>query len=184
MSAEAADSEILRTVRYLKDRQDILDCLQRESRGRDRHDSALVASCYWEDGCNDNGRSVTPARDYAEAQNAAHAAGFAATTHSITNHTCEIDGDVAYCETYCIGGLLAKDLATCKFVSSRFVDQFERRGGEWRIKLRRVVIEMVSEGDASWLQSPAISGFLRGQPVGQDPSYHRPVRIDPNDARW
>jgi hypothetical protein len=26
---------------------------------------------------------------------------------------------------------------------------------EWKIKLRRTVIDMVAEGDASWLRSPA-----------------------------
>jgi hypothetical protein len=34
------------TVRQLKDRQDILDVIVRESRGRDRHDTELSASCY------------------------------------------------------------------------------------------------------------------------------------------
>ncbi len=34
--------EILDTVRQLKDRQDILDCIQRESRARDRQDVAQI----------------------------------------------------------------------------------------------------------------------------------------------
>jgi hypothetical protein len=169
-------------VQYLMDRQDILDCVMREARGRDRHDVDLIASCYWDNAINERGHAVTPARDYPDAANAAHAAGFAATSHSITNHFCEIEGDVAYCESYCVGGLLSKDLLTCRIVPSRYIDHFERRNGEWRIKLRRTVIDMVAEGDASWLR--AIPGFLKGLPSKDDVSYQRPPRSDPADVRW
>ena len=42
--------ELLRTVRQLKDRQDILDCIQRESRARDRQDAEQIAGCWWPEG--------------------------------------------------------------------------------------------------------------------------------------
>ena len=50
--------------------------------------------------------------------------------------------------------------------------------------MRRTVIEMAVEGDASWLKSPAIAGFLKGLWNEEDPSYRRPNRLDPADARW
>ncbi|MFD1959918.1 nuclear transport factor 2 family protein [Novosphingobium panipatense] len=97
------------TVAYLKDRQDILDCIVRECRARDRQDTAQIASCWWEDGVDEHGAVVTVAPDYPERANAGHRGAFQATSHNITNHLCEIDGTVANCETYVVGGLFWKD---------------------------------------------------------------------------
>ena len=184
MDLETEIKQLRDTVQYLKDRQEILDCIIREGRGRDRHDTALTASAYWEDGADEHGPVVTPALHYPERANAGHAAAFSATSHNITNHSCEIDGDTAYCETYVVGGLLSLDQKTCRIVPGRYVDQLERRNGEWKILLRRTLIDMAIEGDASWLESPALAGFLKGLWSKEDPSYQRPVRLDPADARW
>lgn len=184
MDFEAELKQIRSTVRQLKDRQDILDCILRECRGRDRQDTEMIASCYWQDGVDEHGPSITLAPDYPARANAGHAAYFSATSHNITNHTCEIDGDVAYCESYVIGGLLTLDQKTCKIAPGRYIDQLERRNGEWRIVIRRTVIDMAVEGDASWLQSRAIAGFLKGLWNKEDPSYRRPNRLNPADERW
>jgi hypothetical protein len=181
---EAKLEQLWRDVQTLKDRQAILDCIMREARGRDRQDVDITASCYWPEGCDEHGPVITPAPDYPARANAGHAAYFAATSHNITNHSCELAGDVAYCETYVVGGLLSKDEKTCKIAPARYIDQLEKRSGEWRILIRRTVIEMCVEGDASWLHSPAIAGFLRGLWTKDDPSYHRPVRLNPDDTRW
>src|SRR5438445_780496 len=50
VNVEAQIEQIRRTLQNLEDRQAILDCLVREARGRDRHDAAMTASCYWDDG--------------------------------------------------------------------------------------------------------------------------------------
>jgi hypothetical protein len=184
MDQEAELQQLRATVRRLKDRQDILDCIVREARGRDRHDAELTASCYWPDGADEHGHSVTPGSEYGEKANAGHRAGFAGNSHNLTNHSCEIDGDVANCETYVVGGLLSPDEKTCKIALGRYIDRLERRGGEWRIKLRRCVIDSVAEGDASWLHSPAIAGFLKGLRSKNDPSYQRPIVVNEQDARW
>jgi hypothetical protein len=172
------------TVRLLKDRQDILDCIVRECRGRDRQDVEMTTSCYWPDGSDEHGPIITPALDYPKRANAGHAMFFTATSHNITNHSCEIVGDTAYCESYVIGGLLSLDQQNCKIAPGRYVDQLERRNGEWRILTRRTVIDMAVEGDASWLHSKAVSGFLKGLWNKQDPSYRRPNLPDVNDKRW
>jgi hypothetical protein len=184
MDLEAELRQIRNTVQYLKDRQDILDCILRECRGRDRQDVAMTASCYWEDGIDEHGPIITRAPDYPARANAGHATYFSATSHNITNHTCEIEGDVAYCESYVIGGLLSLDQKNCKIAPGRYIDQLERRNGEWRIVIRRTVIDMCVEGDASWLHSRAIAGFLKGLWSKEDPSYRRPNRLNPADARW
>jgi hypothetical protein len=186
MGMEMAEeiAQLRATVQALKDRQDILDCIMREARGRDRQDVDIINSCFWEDGADEHGPVITDASHYAERANAGHAAGFSATSHNITNHSCEIDGDVAHCESYVVGGLLSRDQKTCKIAPGRYLDQMERRNGEWRIKWRRTVIDMTVEGDASWLHAPAISGFLKGLWSREDPSYQRPIEPGPDGARW
>jgi hypothetical protein len=178
------DQEALDTIRYLKDRQDILDCIMREARGRDRHDVALTRGCYWEDGFDEHGPSITAALDYPARANAGHAAFFAATTHNIANHTCEIDGDTAHCESYVVGGLLSKDEKTCTLATGRYLDRLEKRAGEWRILHRRCTVDMAMEGSAEWLHGAAVKGFLKSVWGKEDRSYQRPFVVGTDGLRW
>lgn len=184
MQIEEEIKQLRSLLQTMKDRQDILDCLVREARGRDRHDAALTSSCYWEDGADEHGAAITAGAEYGEKANAGHRAAFSANSHNLTNHSCDILGDVAICETYVLGGLLSLDQTTCKIAIGRYIDRLERRSGVWKIKLRRTVIDMVAEGDASWLRSPAIAGFLKGMRSKDDPSYRRPVAPHPREERW
>lgn len=187
MSAEANIDEILRTVRYLKDRQDILDCIQRESRGRDRQDSEQIAGCWWPEGVDEHGAYIHAMPDYPERANLGHRLSFHMTSHNITNHLCEIDGDTAYCESYVIGGLRwlnKEDVTSIAF--GRYLDQLEKRDGEWRMLTRRCTIELTADADGSWLHSSAIKGFLKPQWSRNDPSYERPIVARPKEegVRW
>jgi SnoaL-like domain len=184
MTSETEIEQLRATLRHLKDRQDILDCIVREARGRDRHDAAMTASCYWEDGVDEHGPVINPGPQYGEKANAGHRAFFSGNSHNLANHACEIDGDVAHCETYVVGGLLSLDQTACTIAMGRYIDLLERRNDQWKIKLRRTMIDMVSTGDASWLHSPAVAGFLKGLRSKDDPSYHRPNRLNPADERW
>ena len=66
----------------------------------------------------------------------------------------------------------------------RYMDQMERRNGEWRILNRRSTVEMAVEGDATWLASDAVKGFLRGTRDTTDVSYQRPIAFDGSGRRW
>ena len=90
MTAEQELAELKATVRYLKDRQEILDVIIRESRGRDRHDTELTASCYWPDGADEHGPVPFAATDYPELANKGHAAAFAMNQHNLANHSCSL----------------------------------------------------------------------------------------------
>ena len=74
MSADADLEKLKRDVQYLMDRQAILDCIMRHSRGHDRHDSDLLASVYWPDGVDEKGWAINPAAEYPSWANAAHVA--------------------------------------------------------------------------------------------------------------
>lgn len=184
MQANEELAELRATVQYLKDRQDILDVIVRESRGRDRHDAALTASCYWPEGADEHGPVPFAASEYPERANEGHARAFAMNQHNLANHSCEIDGNTAYCETYVVGTLLSLDGQVCTVAAGRYMDQLEKRGGEWRILFRRSTVEAAMQGDASWLQSPAVKGFLKGTRDRQDLSYQRPYVIGGPGARW
>ena len=125
-----------------------------------------------------------PASEYPEIANKGHAAAFAMNQHTLANHTCEIDGDTAYCETYVIGMLLSLDQQTCTVAAGRYMDQLERRGGEWRILWRRSTVEAALQGDAGWLHSPPVKGFLKGTRDRDDLSYQRPYVVGGPGARW
>jgi hypothetical protein len=179
-------AELLRAMRYLKDRQDILDCIVRESRARDRQDSEQIAACWWPEGVDEHGAYTHRMPDYPERANAGHQANFHMTSHNITNHLCEIDGDTAHCETYVIGGLRWLDGHATSIAFGRYLDRLEKRDGEWRMLVRRCTIEMTADSDPSWLQADAIKGFLKPKWSREDPSYERPFVPKPASEgdRW
>jgi hypothetical protein len=184
MTIEAAFETLKATVRQLKDRQDIYDCIQRESRARDRQDVEMIAACWWEDGADEHGPVITMAPDYPARANAGHGANFNMTSHNITNHICDLEGDVAYCESYVIGGLSWLDDKTTTLAFGRYIDQLERRNDEWRIVARRCTIEMSANADGTWVHSKNVKGFLKGLWTRDDPSYDRPIVAQREGVRW
>jgi hypothetical protein len=191
MSLEQEFAELKATVTYLKDRQDILDCIQRESRARDRQDVAQIAGCWWEDGVDEHGAVVTFAPDYPEKANKGHYANFNMTSHNITNHICELDGDTANCESYVLGGLYWLDGKSTTIAIGRYLDRLEKRANEqgqseWRIVVRRCTIEASADCDGTWVHSKNVQGFLKALWNGKDPSYERPYEWKPKEqgVRW
>ena len=154
MTSDERLQQLERNVQYLMDRTAILDCVARNARGCDRHDSELLASSYHADGTDEHGYAINPGPRYPDYANAAHTAGSVHNMHNITTHTCEIDGDVAHCESYVIGLFLNTDGKTGRLIAGRYVDRLERKNGEWRIALRRSTVEVLMTGDASILSSP------------------------------
>jgi hypothetical protein len=184
MSLENELAELKSAVQHLLDRQAILDVIVRESRGRDRHDTEVTASCYWPEGADEHGPVPFPATEYPEIANKGHAGAFSVNQHNLANHICEIDGDTAYCETYVVGTLLSLDGLTATVAAGRYLDQLEKRDGEWRILWRRSTVEVAMQGDASWLQTPPVKGFLKGTRDRSDLSYQRPYEVGGPGARW
>lgn len=184
MSLEAEFEKLKATVQQLKDRQDILDCIQRESRARDRQDVQMIAGCWWDDGIDEHGPVITKAPAYPAKANAGHAANFNMTSHNITNHLCSIEGDIAYCESYVIGGLYWLDGKTTTIAFGRYLDQLEKRKGEWRIVTRRCTIEMSADTDGTWVHSKNVKGFLKALWSKADPSYERPIVAKTDGVRW
>ena len=186
MIAEAEFEQLRRDVRYLKDRQEILDCIAHHARGHDRHDVELLTDAYHQDGVDEHGHAVNTGPKYAEWANAVHAAGSKLHTHNLTTHLCEIEGDVAHCETYVLVGLLDNDETGARLISGRYIDRMERREGTWKIALRRSTVDLLLSGDASILKAPLFTqqGYTKGRRDRHDVSYQRPLSLDRTAGRW
>ena len=169
-------------VRKLIDRQDILDCLTRYSRGVDRLDKELLLSAYHPDARDDHGVFVGDAADFWNWVHNAHGTGQKRTFHTIANHSCEIDGDVAHAETYCLYFGLNQD-DSLDVVGNRYVDRLERRDGAWRIADRVCVVDWYGALNDSRSTHPtiraAMADLMSNAPTGRDRSdisYLRPLR--------
>ena len=90
-----SDEERLVRLERMLDRQDILDCLTRFSRGIDRLDRDLFLSAFFPDATIAAGPFVGNADALYAWASAMHQQGQFATHHNLLNHSCQIDGDIA-----------------------------------------------------------------------------------------
>jgi SnoaL-like protein len=94
--------------------------------------------------------------------------------HYITNISLEIDGDVAHGETYFFAVYRRRDSSQVEQTGGRYIDQLERRNGEWKISLRVVVHEWCAAVDGSEWGS-RFGSMIHGSRDRRDPSYERPL---------
>ena len=113
-------------LQTLVDRQDILDCLTRFSRGIDRLDRDIFLSAFHEDATIAAGPFVGTPPALCDWSFAMHEEMQILTQHNLLNHTCEIEGDTAHTETYYMFVARNKD-ETIWLAGGRYVDRLERR---------------------------------------------------------
>jgi len=176
--ATTMSQEKLARLEQLLDRQDIVDCLTRFSRGMDRFDREVFLSAFHADAVIAAGPFVGGPVPLFEWASRLHAQGQSATHHNLMNVTCDIDGDVAHTETYYLFVGRNRD-ETNWIAGGRYIDRLERRAGQWKISLRTNAIEwsgMVPTMGIPFADVPGI--YLNGTPSrdGTDPSYHRPLK--------
>jgi hypothetical protein len=165
--------------------QEILDCLTRYCRGMDRRDEAMMRSAFHDDAvdvhfstaCKVDG-FVGWVWPYHAAQNLHQ--------HYISNHTCEIDGDVAHSEIYYQFVGTYPDSKRMTNAGGRYIDRMERRNGEWRIVSRYCTAEWYCEFEmpapiAAALDTKALVENFGVTRTKEDVSYVRPLtaRIAP-----
>ncbi len=164
-------------IQSLLDRAAIWQVLQNYARGLDRLDTALTRSCYWDDCIEDHGHFVGTPDDFIPWANDV-SRSFASSQHGLLNHTCDLQGDDAYTETYFqFTGIRA---TSPHFLSTgRYIDHFQKRGGEWRFKNRITIVE----GKFDLPESAPIAGMPPAYTADEpsqarrdagDVSYHRP----------
>jgi hypothetical protein len=174
-------SELETMVRELWDKQAIRDCLMRYCRAVDRLDRELLITVYHEDAIDDHGVFVGDREAFADWVMALHSRAQLATQHIITNHNCELDGDVAHAETYWLFASMNTQGAPLTLSGGRYIDRFERRDGRWAIALRKCVADWRGAPGESWLPPEIAEALNSGAPPSRDrsdPSYDRPLRFD------
>lgn len=170
-------------LQELVDRQDILDALLRYTRGVDRLDHDLLRSAYWPGAVDDHGVFRGPIEEFLPWADNVHRTMHHGTQHVIANHTCEIDGDVAHTETYMVMVGMNKTGTPVTLHGGRYIDQLERRDGEWRIAHRVSMVEWT--GGVVPPDLPPVEREPNGTVARDrsDTSYDRPLLTDERRAR-
>jgi 3-phenylpropionate/cinnamic acid dioxygenase small subunit len=165
----------LAEIRALLDKQAITEILMRYSRLTDRKDFAGYASqIYWPDAVDDHvlyQGEVTGLMEFA--------AGFTQdmpTMHFLGNILIELQDDThAFAETYHMAyhNMPAEPVRDDLMLMGRYLDKFEKRGREWRIKQRTVVVDHYTRGPATsvWNSGLFENIRMRGMPKPHDPLY-------------
>jgi ketosteroid isomerase-like protein len=163
----------------LLDRQDIADCLHRYARGMDRFDKELLLSAYHPDAVDDHGSFLgSPAEfwDHFQALHSQHNRGH---HHSLSNITIELDGACAHTETYYLFESINAD-GSMTLHGGRYIDRFEKRGGDWKIAARACIVEWHGKLNEVHYQ-PAFVAAMAASGVGtrdkSDRSYERPLTV-------
>ena len=156
-------------LQRMLDEYAIREVLNRYCRGIDRRQFDMVRSCYHPDGTDDHG-GYKGGVDGFIAHCQAGLSRYERTMHFMGNLYIEVDGDKATSEAYTIafhrlsattspkGDRPARD----HLVGFRYVDNFERRNGEWKIARRVCVFEWTRTDPVppGWDFTPE---FMRGQ---------------------
>jgi hypothetical protein len=160
----------LAALRRLADKEAIRDCVHRFARGLDRHDEGMVRSVFDAAALDNHGDAVVTREEFPKFANEWHANVSTHHFHAITTHFSEIAGDEAHAVTYVLFTLCRKDGKTVHIGGGRYLDRLIRDGDEWRILLRRLVIDWRLNG-----RTPEHGGRLEAHPRGTwdltDPSY-------------
>ncbi|MCW1384489.1 nuclear transport factor 2 family protein [Novosphingobium sp. KCTC 2891] len=168
-------TEIDPRLARLLDKQDCIELVHRLARAIDRCDAELVRAVFHPDATDDHGSFKGTASDFVPWVMDV-LAGMRRTQHVIGNVLVEIEGDVAHGEAYFIAHhcLPGSDGQGDSFMvaAGRYLDRFERRGGEWRIAHRGAVYDWSSTAPSTdmWDRA-AMPGFAFGARGAADPSY-------------
>ena len=173
--ATLSDDKLAR-LEQLLDRQDIVDCLTRFSRGMDRFDREVFLSAFHGDAVIAAGPYVGGPIPLFEWASRLHEQGQSATHHNLLNITCDIDGDTAHTETYYL--FVGRNRDDSNWIAGgRYIDRLEKRDGAWKIALRTNNIEwsgMVPTMDIPFADVPGINLNGVSSRDKSDPSYRRP----------
>ena len=176
------NTELEQMVRELHDKQSIREVVEKFARGSDRRDRALFVSCYHPDALDDRAMFVGGPEDLFDWADPSHLQYYRTHQHIVTNHLCELDGDIAHAETYWMfAGMTLEGDKLTQF-GGRYLDRFERRGGQWKIAARKTVLEWWGTPIDGIVTPETAAAYARVGKIAKDRtdcSYDRPLSIDP-----
>lgn len=150
----------------LADREAIRDCLTRYARAIDRVDEEELDGVFWEDATDDHIIFSGGMTEF-KAFFLPLLRQLDQSVHLVGNCLIEISGAQAHAETYFFSFIrVPQDVGGPKdsFAGGRYLDRMQRRGDEWRIAERTVVVDWFRDmpDSADWskgyMGSPATPG--------------------------
>ena len=161
-------------LQELEDKQALRELSTRFARAVDRADRELFASL-WASGAQvEHGGFAGPAGEFADYYIKADGS-LERSFHSVSNEFFQVDGDSARGEIYVIavstwnkGGTKTDTL-----IGGRYVDEYRKAGGAWKIARRTFVHEWNMSFPTSAVWDEGLFGMikLRGQRSKDDPMY-------------
>jgi SnoaL-like domain len=172
---EASMAKTLSEIRdELADREAIRDVLYRYARGTDRVDEDMLRSAYWPEAVDEH-LEFSGTREEFIAYSTPILRAMRYNMHMIGNILISIDGNKADVETYYHGYHTVNHDGVGRdvFAGGRYLDNFERRGQEWRIIKRFVTVDWFRElaDTADWVKGPFGMKVERGALKPEDKSY-------------
>ena len=150
----------------LLDRDAIRRAIVALARGEDRRDAALISSAYWPDSVTDYGVFKGNFDEYL-AWVVPGAEAITNTQHVLGQSHIELTGATARVETQIIsyhridyGNADEHDIV----IGGRYLDVFEKRGGEWRIAARTMLYDWFQDWGAAIDWSQGVMGMPFSQP--------------------
>lgn len=167
--------ELTEKVRRLSDCEEIRQVLYRYARGVDRVDGPLVEQSYHEDAYDSHGNWRADGRAEVMQVLMARLRSNPSTMscHNMGNILIDLQGDTATVETYFIAYARTPegDRTFTRARAGRYLDQFERRDGAWRIRHRQVIDDW-SRLDEVVSAAPEVTAeCAHGTRNASDPSY-------------
>lgn len=163
-------------LQSLLDREAIRECVFGYCRGIDRCDEALLRAAYWPDATDCHGAWQGSAAGFIDAALPKLREG-GRMIHHVGNLSIELRGARAAVETYFLAWQRDRRPDGGEhetFLAGRYVDRFEKRGGEWRVAARVVVYDWVQPLGAA-PAAPEAERFGPRRPIGarkpDDPWY-------------
>jgi SnoaL-like protein len=147
-------------LQALLDRDRIRQCIIRLARGEDRRNAAMITASYWPDSITDYG---VFAGDFAQylAWVVPGSPALPVTQHVVGQSYIELKGTTALVETHCQSYHRVKmeneDRDTV--VGGRYLDRFEKRGGDWRIAKRTMLYDWYHDFGVSIDWSKGVMGL-------------------------
>jgi hypothetical protein len=125
-------------VRTLLDKQAITEVLHRYCYAMDANDRALGRSVWHPDGtAHYVDMFEGTGWDFVEFGQSGHEAAFDRTSHQVTNVTIAVDDDHAHSTSYVTAACPIQGQDLVYLIRGRYLDDWSRRDGEWRIDARR-----------------------------------------------
>jgi len=162
-----------RTLDALASRQAIHDLMMAYCRAVDRGDEASLAALFHPDATVVSGLANGSPETFAKQITAVVTGQLASCSHTVANEWIEVNGDQAVAESYVIAFTLSKgEAARQAIVGGRYLDRFERRGGEWKFRERVFVMDYNIDqpstaqfGEGMYASLTTRGGFKPNDPV-------------------